>query len=162
MWWPNPFKVRGENGWNPRAAGEAEGRPRLLRGDDVGVHQLGPARIQACSPVQEHHIIITHSVAFRPNENIEVGSSKNLRIPSEKSYRDWWAVLKELPTFKSVEEFPLRFVLCFIWWKITGCRLRMCPSDTYKVYKRGSSVRSVFHPSKVKSRGKISKETLLE
>jgi hypothetical protein len=128
----------------------------------VGVHQLGPARIQACSPVQEHHIIITHSVAFRPNENIEVGSSKNLRIPSEKSYRDWWAVLKELPTFKSVEEFPLRFVLCFIWWKITGCRLRMCPSDTYKVYKRGSSVRSVFHPSKVKSRGKISKETLLE
>jgi hypothetical protein len=34
----------------------------------------------------------------------------------------------------------------------------MCPSDTYKVYKRGSSVRSVFHPSKVKSRGIISKK----
>jgi hypothetical protein len=75
------MKVRGENGRNPGAAGEAEGRPRLLRGDDVGVHQLGPPRIQAGSPVQEHDIIITGSLAFRPNENIEVRSSKNLRIP---------------------------------------------------------------------------------
>ncbi len=55
------MKVRGANGRNPWAAGEAEGRPRLLRGDDVGVHQLGPARIQAGSPVQEHDIMITHA-----------------------------------------------------------------------------------------------------